>query len=415
MSNQFVRHGFGMWILASFFYAYQYVLRLLPNITMVDLMQQYQIDAQIFGQLNGLYYIAYALVHIPLGLMLDRIGPKIILPGCMLLCGLGLLPFIISDNWIYPCIGRVLIGVGSSGAILGIFKIIRIAYREELFAKMLGFSVTIGLVGAICGGWPVHWLLKHYGWQWTFKCLAMIAFMLAIMTWLMVPKVKTIKTNITQDIKQIFSKPEILTICILAGLMVGPLEGFADGWSGQFLQVVYGLSDNLAATYPSMIFLGMGIGAPILPMLTRHQDHYYPMIALSAVMMAVCFLLLLSASLPVSLIGATLFVVGFFCAYQILAISKAGMVAGAHLAGLTTAMANMIIMPFGYLFHAGVGSVMTFVWDGQMINGAPQYSVYDYASALSVIPITLTIAFVGFIALYVKKRNRLQIHSQVCC
>ncbi len=182
------------------------------------------------------------------------------------------------------------------------------------------------------------------------------------------------------------------------------------------MQVVYGMSDDLAATYPSLIFLGMGLGAPILPMLTKTKDHYYPMIALSAAMMAICFIALLSGNVPVSLIGIILFVVGFFCAYQILAISKAGMVAGARMAGLTTAIANMIIMPFGYLFHAGVGSVMTLVWDGQMIDGAPHYTFHHYASALSVIPFMLVIALVGFIALYLKKkRSSLEASTPVCC
>src|SRR5262245_35811352 len=130
-----------MWMLASFFYAYQYVLRVLPNIMMFDILARFHIDAAIFGQYSGLYYIGYAGMHIPVGIMLDRYGPKRILPLCMLLTVVGLLPLLYAEHWIYPSLGRLMIGMGSSAAILGVFKIIRMSFKEERFTLLLGFSV----------------------------------------------------------------------------------------------------------------------------------------------------------------------------------------------------------------------------------------------------------------------------------
>src|SRR5579872_726953 len=114
-----------MWSLVSFFYAYQYILRVLPNIMMADILEKFHIDAAVFGQYAGLYYIGYAGMHIPIGLWLDKYGPKWILPLCMGLTVIGLLPLLFAEHWIYPSIGRLLIGMGSSAAILGVFKIVR--------------------------------------------------------------------------------------------------------------------------------------------------------------------------------------------------------------------------------------------------------------------------------------------------
>src|ERR1700738_4048264 len=122
-----------VWIIASVFYAYQYILRVMPNIMLQDIMEQFGIGAATFGQFSGVYYVGYSLMHLPIGIMLDRYGPKKIMTGCILLTVAGLLPLLFSNHWIYPIAGRFLMGIGASAAILGVFKIIRMTFSEERF------------------------------------------------------------------------------------------------------------------------------------------------------------------------------------------------------------------------------------------------------------------------------------------
>lgn len=72
-----------VWFVASLFYAYQYVLRVMPNIMMTDITQQFHIDTLVFGQFSGVYYIGYSLMHLPIGIMLDRFGPRKVMTGCI--------------------------------------------------------------------------------------------------------------------------------------------------------------------------------------------------------------------------------------------------------------------------------------------------------------------------------------------
>jgi len=127
----------------------------MPNIMLNDIMEQFDMKAATFGQFSGMYYIGYSLMHLPVGIMLDRYGPKKVMTGCILLCVIGLLPLLFSDYWMYPIAGRFLTGIGASAAILGVFKIIRMTFSEERFPRMLSLSVTIGLIGAIYGGGPI--------------------------------------------------------------------------------------------------------------------------------------------------------------------------------------------------------------------------------------------------------------------
>ncbi|HET9843901.1 MAG TPA: MFS transporter [Gammaproteobacteria bacterium] len=404
-SNNFLRNA-SMWLLASLFYAYQFVLRVLPNIMMPDLMRQFNIDASIFGQLSGVYYIGYAGMHIPIGILLDKFGPKTILPVCMVLAACGLLPFVYAQTWIYPCLGRFIIGVSSSAAILGLFKIIRMAYREELFTRMLGASVTIGLLGAIYGGYPVRWLLENIGWYTTFHLLILVGVVMAVITFIIVPSIKNpTSTSVWTDLKNLFLNRKIVAVCFLAGCMVGPMEGFADGWSTIFLTQIYHLGNAIAASLPSMIYLGMCIGAPLLSLLAEKTKAYYEIIAMSAFIMCASFILLLAGSLQLSFVSLVFFIIGLLCAYQILAIYKASSYAKESNVGITTAFANMIIMFFGYVFHTAIGKVAVHFWDGTVLQGIPFYSTFALRAALGIIPIMLFVGLLGFSTLAIQEKR----------
>lgn len=397
-----------MWALASFFYAYQYVLRVLPNIMMNDILEKFQIDAALFGQYSGLYYIGYAGMHIPVGLLLDRYGPRWVLSGCILLTVIGLLPLLYAEHWVYPSLGRVLIGMGSSAAILGVFKIIRLAFTESKFTVMLGFSVTIGLVGALYGGEPVNYLLHTLGSDNVLRMIIVVGTVLAALVAMIVPSFPTAQNDDGwwKNVKAVLCQPTILMICLLAGLMVGPLEGFADVWGKEYLKSVYKLDDKIAASLPSLIFFGMCFGSPFLSWLAATTKSYFGFIILSAFAMAGAFILLLTGQLTAPLLSVLFMVIGVFCAYQILAIYLASTYVEERLVGLTTACANMIIMVFGYVFHSIIGQILQHSWDGQMQNGVPIYDPQAYTNALSVIPTGLLMAGIGFILMRVCSKKQ---------
>lgn len=198
--------AWSLWLIASLFYAWQYVLRVMPNIMLTDIMQQFGIDAAVFGQFSGAYYIGYCLMHLPIGILLDRYGPRKVMSICMLFTVVGLLPILFAEHWVYPVIGRALIGIGSSAAILSAFKIIRMTFSEQHFTRMLSFSVTIGLLGAIYGGVPVSWLCESLGHKTVVEVFAWLGFGFACVTWLLVPEMEADhNSTVFSDIKTVFT------------------------------------------------------------------------------------------------------------------------------------------------------------------------------------------------------------------
>lgn len=392
----------GIWIIASIFYAYQYILRVMPNVMLSDIMQQFDISAATFGQFSGVYYIGYSLMHLPIGIMLDRYGPKRIMTICILLTVIGLTPLLFASHWVYPIIGRFLIGLGSSAAILGVFKIIRLSFDAERFPRMLSLSVTIGLIGAIYGGGPVSYLCDTIGYQAVIQTFAAAGLLLATVTYWLIPDVKNIsEKTVISDIKEVLSNSKVICSCIFAGLMVGPLEGFADVWGTVFLKQVYGLEGTLAATLPSMIFVGMCFGAPVLSMIADKAGYLMTIIT-AGITMTSCFVSILIWQLPTSFLAFNFIIMGVCCAYQILAIYQTSTYMREQVSGLTTAVANMVIMIFGYAFHSIIGGAIN-------IMGGPN-AKEAMIFGTTVIPITLIIGTGGFILLLI--RERMSHHSK---
>jgi predicted MFS family arabinose efflux permease len=387
-----------VWVIASVFYAYQYILRVMPSIMLDDIMSQFGINAAILGQFSGLYYVGYSLLHLPVGIMLDRYGPRNVMTGCILLTVVGMLPLVFADHFMYPMAGRFLIGVGSSAAILGVFKIVRMVFSEKRFPRMLSFSVTIGLIGAIYGGGPVSYMRELLGYGAVVKIFSLSGVALAIITYWTIPKLESSsKGSVISNVKEVLGNKKVILSCLFAGLMVGPLEGFADVWGTSFLKQVYGFDAALAASLPSLIFMGMCFGSPMLSFIAEKVGSYLGVVIGSGILMMLGFVFLLSFSLSSGLVSLNFILIGICCAYQVLSVYKASTYVRGEVAGLTTAVANMIIMTFGYVFHAAMGSIIAFMGG----IAAP----YAFFLAISVIPLALFIGAAGFFWLLIQERK----------
>lgn len=403
------------WLLSSFFYAYQYVIRVLPNIMMPDIMARFSIDASLFGQFSGVYYIGYTLMHIPLGILLDRIGPKIIMPVCVLLIVLGLLPLTLADHWFFPIAGRFLIGMGSSAAILGVFKVLRMNFPENKFTRMLGISVMIGLLGALYGGEPVNAILQIYGASSLVWFLIGGGVLMGLLLYFTIPSFSkttiSYKASLSKELKDVFLNSKVIFICLLGGLMVGPLEGFADVWGTQYLKKAYDLDQTTAAFLPSLIFLGMCIGSPLVSYIADKFQAYIKLIVISGLWMGIGFTFLLLGWIKPSFLPFLFFTTGVFCAYQILVIFKASTYVKENLVGLCTAVANMIVMTFGYLFHTFIGKVMDLI-QGEKLNGQVDlYTLDAFVGGLSIIPFGLFLGTLGFFFLLFSTKTKLEPHA----
>lgn len=397
---------FVAWFLVSMFYAYQYILRVMPSILMDDIVQKFSLSPDAFGQFSGVYYLGYTLMHLPVAIFLDRFGPKKVLPILIASTSIGLLPILYADSFIYPIIGRVLIGIGSSGAILGVFKILHLYFEAKKFSRFLSFSVTIGLLGAIYGGAPIHFTREHFGFESVVYSLLVVSIILAVLSYIFIPTspVEQTRKPILKNLKSVFTNKTLLLLCFVAGFMVGPLEGFADVWGVQFLKIFHGMQDAVASGLPSWIYFGMGVGGPFLSFVVEKTSKPLEVVLACSIVMCAAFALLISVPMSAFALSALFFVVGMCCAYQILMIFQVSNYVAEEDKSMSSVAANMVIMSFGYIFHSLIGNTIAWAAASQGVDGFK--NAETLISGMAIIPVFLAIS--SFILFAFIRKQRLK-------
>ena len=63
-------------VLGASLYSYGFFQRVAPSVMVEDLMREFAVTAAVLGHLSAFYFYAYAGLQIPLGVLLDRLGPR---------------------------------------------------------------------------------------------------------------------------------------------------------------------------------------------------------------------------------------------------------------------------------------------------------------------------------------------------
>jgi len=406
-----------MWFFPVAFFAYQFILRLWPGLMMHQIMAQFSIDASQFGLIAAFYYYGYAGMQIPVALLLERFGARHILFIFATLCGIATVLFTYSHHWYFACLSRGLIGAGSAVGFLAISKILSEWFPAHQYTRMVGFSFSLGLMGAIYGGKPISLFIENHPWQHVALTLALISIIIGISAYLCLraPQREThIKTESFQlsDLKTILSAAPIWVLALANLLMVGALEGFSDVWGVPYLMTAYSISKNHAAELISFVFFGMLFGGPILAFCSKKLGNY-TIIALCGLGMTTAFaILLLKPNYHTWLLAGLFFSIGVMCCYQVIVFAAGAAFAKPQQLGVTIAFLNCVNMLGGSFFHTLIGRLMDLFWTGTVnSDNIKQYTLATYQSALMLIPVSacigaLLICWMGMVV-YRKQKSSL--------
>lgn len=396
-----------MWLFPVLFFTYQFILRLWPGLMMDQIMQQFNIDAKGFGFLAALYYYGYSGMQIPAAILLEKYKARYIIFIFALICGIATFIFTYTTNWYLACLSRFLIGAGSAIGFLGTSKVISEWFPQNQYAKMVGLSFSVGLMGAVYGGRPLAVLIENYDWKKIAVILSLLSISIGLSAYLFLRSNKknsaSIKTDFSlENFKKLLSSSTIWLVALANLLMVGCLEGFSDIWGVQYLMSAHNIVKKEAAELISFIFIGVLFGGPLLAYLSKVFGNF-TVIALCGYGTAIAFFLLFSIeSYNWYLVALLLFLLGIMCCYQIIIFAAGSELVSLSLLGVTVAFLNCNNMLGGSFFHTFIGYAMDYFSKNTAV------SVSDaYVFVLSVIPIC---SFLGALIITVvnfRKRNLL--------
>jgi MFS family permease len=402
-----------VWLTPVLFFGFQFILRLFPGNVQSELMAHFQVDATSFGVFAAAYYLGYASMQIPVAIMVEKFGPKFMISGSALLCAIACWMMIWADSWPLAIFSRFLIGVGSVVGFLGTTKIISDWFAPEHHAKMIGFSFSFGLIGAVYGGKPITLMVQQTNWQEVLMLLGFAAGVIAILAILFVkiPKGKSVgkQENQTHSLKQdlitLFSNKSLIILAMANFLMVGSLEGFADVWGTNYLMMTLGIEKADASHLTSYIFMGMILGAPLLSYLADKTHSHVTMTGLCGLIMAGLMgsLILFFGYFNLFMVKMVLFTVGMLSTYQVLVFVVGERLVPKYLSNIAIATLNCINMFGGSFFHSAIGSLIDYFWNGEVnMAGQNVYDIHAYSMGLLIIPLTALLG--GLLVAFIRKK-----------
>ena len=130
-------------------YYLSYLFRSINALIAGDLVAELGLTAADLGLLTSVYFLLFAAVQLPCGVLLDRYGPRFIDSALLLVAAAGSLLFAIADGVATLLVGRALIGLGVAVGLMAGLKAIVLWFPPERVALANGAYIMLGALGAL--------------------------------------------------------------------------------------------------------------------------------------------------------------------------------------------------------------------------------------------------------------------------
>lgn len=164
------------------------LLRYVNAVIARDLAAEFALSAADLGLLTSVYFLVFAAFQVPLGVLLDRYGPRRVLAGLLLFAAAGALVFGLAEGVGTLALGRALLGLGVSGCLMGSIKAFTLWFPLSRLATLNGWILAVGALGAMSATAPVEALAQGAGWRSVFWVLAAACAAVSALIFFVVPE-----------------------------------------------------------------------------------------------------------------------------------------------------------------------------------------------------------------------------------
>ncbi len=243
-----VRVGLILAALAPFGFGYflSYLFRAVNAVVAPDLVRDLGLSASALGLLTAVYLLAFALFQLPLGILLDRYGPRRVQAGLLALAAVGALAFAFGQSTWQLAAARGLIGLGFAGGLMAGFKAVVLWVAEPRRPLANACVMSFGALGLIVSTAPMAWAVGIAGWRPVFVGLAGLTLAIAALIFVNVPEraARAPAAGLRPSIAalgRIYSDRAFLGLAPLLGASAGTHLAIQTLWAGAWFRDVVGL------------------------------------------------------------------------------------------------------------------------------------------------------------------------------
>ena len=240
------------------------------------LAQEFGLSAGGLGLLSSMYFFSFALCQLPVGIAMDRFGPRRVNATLLLVAAAGGAWFASADSAGAAIAARALIGVGVSVALMASLTAFVLWYPADRLSTMNAVAFSVGMIGAMTVTVPLELLLRVWPWRQAFLLIVAASILVSLVLWFWVPerKAQPRRESIHQqvaDLKSLLRDPGFLRLAVCLGASQFAAVSLQTLWVATWLRDVAGytpaqVAQGLLAVNASMIvgYLGFGRIADVL-------------------------------------------------------------------------------------------------------------------------------------------------------
>jgi predicted MFS family arabinose efflux permease len=348
-------------------YLISYLFRTVNSVIAPDLIAELKIDEAGLGLITSAYLYAFTLFQLPLGLLLDRYGPRRTHAVLLTIAAFGSLLFAIGPDPLTLTLSRAVIGIGLSGGLMAAFKANALWLPPARVPLANSVVVAFGGLGVFAATAPSDWMANTFGWRSLFYLLAAVTLLVAILVYWLAPHGNGQSEQATgapkswrgqlKDIGPILATPIFWGIAPMVAFVTGGFIAIQSLWTARWLTDVRLFDRGAVASNLMAMAITFSAGSLITGFVADWAHRRG--IGLKVVMIG-CFVVLAFAELGIILdvpLPAWLLVgvLGLAGSGSNLAYVTLGDQFGPALAGRAQTSLNMLLFLAAALIQSGIG------------------------------------------------------------
>lgn len=345
-------------------YYLSYLLRTVNAVISPDLTRELNLGAADLGLLTSTYFFAFGLAQIPVGIALDRYGPRRVEGIMLMVTAAGAALFATGDDLPTLASARGLIGFGVAACLMGGLKGFTLWFPREKLASLTGYIMSFGALGAVTASAPLEAALPFLGWRGAFWVVASVAAAIAALIFFSMPEkeggVHAVDLrHALRGVVEVLSAGRFWSFSGQSAFFTGGFMALQGLWAVPWLMEVNGYSRGMAANHLFWLNVGMLTGQlSIGTWATRLARRGFTPLRLMQVGL---FLTMVVEGLIIAQVGPTL---ALWCVLGIVSATGAqmyGVVAGLfplHLSGRVTTSINLMAFIGAFVVQWGLGGLL---------------------------------------------------------
>ena len=243
-------------------YYLAYLFRTINAVMASHLASELELSASDLGLLTSVYFLTFAAAQIPIGMLLDRYGPRRVQSALMVVAAFGSALFAASENFSMLLLGRALIGLGVAAALTAGIQALVLWFPKEKVPLLNGLMVMLGALGAVTATWPAEFLITSVGWREVFGVLAGLTAICATMVYFVVPETApTSRKSTSVGLKKVYTDPRFWRLAPLSASCIGTAWAMQGLWAAQWLTDVDGWDRAGVVQHLFVMAVALSVGA----------------------------------------------------------------------------------------------------------------------------------------------------------